>query len=127
DRDPFVLRFLLQSPDDPSLLVSAAEVWNTAGRSLAALGRAFRDPQECLLEALGRASRLFAPIARAHIDKSPQALALDPAAAWSFLGNGAAALAQAGFGVIVPGELTASGQRRLLMRMRVGGESTRVA
>jgi len=127
DRDPFVLRFLLQSPDDPSLLVPASEVWKTAGGSLAALGRAFRDPQECLLEALGRASRLFAPIARALIDKSPQALALDPAAAWSFLGDGAAALAQAGFGVIVPGELTASGQRRLRLRMRVGGKSTAVA
>ncbi|HEU4620385.1 MAG TPA: ATP-dependent helicase, partial [Gammaproteobacteria bacterium] len=50
----FALRFLLQSPDDPSLLVDAAEVWRTRGGSLAKLGRAFRDPQESLLEALGR-------------------------------------------------------------------------
>jgi len=127
DRDPFVLRFLLQSPDDPSLLVPASDVWRTTGRSLEALGRAFRDPQETLLEALGRASRLFAPIARALGDRSPQALVLDPATAWSFLGDGAAALAQAGFGVIVPGELTASGQRRLRLRMRVGGKSAAVA
>jgi hypothetical protein len=127
DRDPFVLRFLLQSPDDPSLLVPASEVWKTTGRSLEALGRAFRDPQESLLEALGRASRLFAPIARALGDKHPQALALDPATAWSFLGVGAPALAEAGFGVIVPGELTTSGQRRLRLRMRVGGKSATVA
>src|SRR5690606_3838552 len=63
DREPFTLRFLLQSPDDPSLLVPAAEVWTTRGRTLQKLGRAFRDPQESLLEALGRAARLYAPLA----------------------------------------------------------------
>jgi hypothetical protein len=104
-------------------LVPASEVWKTVGRSFEALGRAFRDPQKSLLEALGRASRLFAPIERALGDAMPQALALDPQAAWSFLVDGAPALAGAGFGVIVPGELTASGQRRLRLRMRVGGKS----
>jgi superfamily II DNA or RNA helicase len=123
DRDPFALRFLLQSPDDPSLLVPASEVWKTRGRSLEKLGRAFRDPQESLLEALGRASRLFPPIAAALASARPEALELDPATAWTFLGDGAAALAEAGFGVIVPGELTAAGQRRLRLRMRVGGTS----
>jgi hypothetical protein len=123
DRDPFVLRFLLQSPDDPSLLVSASDVWKTRGRSLEKLGRAFRDPQESLLEALGRASRLFAPIERALADAKPELLDLDPATAWTFLGDGAAVLAEAGFGVIVPGELTAAGQRRLRLRMRVGSKS----
>jgi hypothetical protein len=122
DRDPFVLRLLLQSPDDPSLIVPAAEVWKTQGRSLQKLGRAFRDPQESLLEALGRAARLFAPIERTLSDAKPESLALDPATAWTFLGEGAALLAEAGFGVIVPGELTAAGQRRLRLRMRIGGK-----
>lgn len=119
--EPFVLRFLLQAPDDPSLLVPAAEVWNTKGRRLEKLGRAFSDPQESLLEALGRAARLFSPLAASLQEARPEAVALDPAAAWAFLGEGAALLAEAGFGVIVPGELTAAGQRRLRLRMRVGG------
>ena len=123
DRDPFTLRFLLQSPDDPSLVVPAAEVWRAKGRSLQTLGRAFRDPQESLLEALGRASRLFPALAAALGGARPEAISLDPAAAWAFLGEGAAALAEAGFGVIVPGELTALGQRRLRLRMRVGASS----
>jgi superfamily II DNA or RNA helicase len=126
DGNAFLLRFLLQSPDDPSLLISADEVWNTKGRSLEKLGRAFRDPQESLLESLGRASRLFAPIERALADAKPESLELDPGAAWTFLGEGATALAEAGFGVMVPGELTASGRRRLRLRMRVGGK-TKVA
>jgi len=127
DREPFTLRFLLQSPDDPSLLVPASEVWKTKGRSLEKLGRAFRDPQESLLEALGRAARLYPPLAGSLADARPQSIALDPKAAWTFLGEGAATLADAGFGVIVPGELTAAGQRRLRLRMRVGGNGKKVA
>ncbi len=123
DHEPFVLRFLLQSPDDPSLLVPASDVWGTKGRSLEKFGRAFRDPQESLLEALGRATRLFPPIAHALEQARPEAIDLDPASAWVFLGDGAAALADAGFGVIVPGELTSAGQRRLRLRMRIGGTS----
>lgn len=127
DSEPFLLRFLLQSPDDASLLVPASEVWKTKGRSLEKLGRAFRDPQESLLEALGRAARLFPPLARSLEEARPESVALDPATAWTFLGEGASALAEAGFGVIVPGELTAAGQRRLRLRMRVGGSSRKVA
>jgi superfamily II DNA or RNA helicase len=127
DGEPFLLRFLLQSPDDPSLLVPAAEVWETRGRSLEKLGRAFRDPEESLLEALGRAARLFAPLSRALEEARPESVTLDPETAWVFLGDGAALLSEAGFGVIVPSELTAAGQRRLRLRMRVGGKSKKVA
>jgi superfamily II DNA or RNA helicase len=127
DGEPFVLRFLLQSPDDPSLLVPASDVWKTKGRNLERLGRAFRDPQESLLEALGRASRLFPGLAGSLEEARPEAVELDPATAWTFLGEGAALLAEAGFGVIVPGELTAAGQRRLRLRMRVGGNGKKVA
>ncbi|MDH5491009.1 MAG: DEAD/DEAH box helicase [Myxococcales bacterium] len=121
DGDPFALRFLLQSPDDPSLLITAAEAWSTKGRSLAKLGRAFRDPQESLLQALGRAARVFAPLTAALSEPRPERLDLNPAAAWQFLSEGAQLLADAGFGVIVPAELTAAGQRRLRLRMRVTG------
>jgi superfamily II DNA or RNA helicase len=123
ERDEFTLGFLLQAPDDPSLLLSASEVWQATGPQLSAFGRAFRDPQESLLEALGRAAALFPPLARALHSKAPESLALDAATAWAFLGDGAAALGAAGFGVIVPGELTAAGARRLRLRMRVGGKS----
>lgn len=123
DGQPFYLRFLLQAPDDPSLLIDAAEVWSTSGRSLEKLGRAFRDPQESLLEALARAARLYPPLSRALEDARPEALPMDATTAWSFLEHGGALLGDAGFGVIIPAELTARGQRRLRLRMRVGGKS----
>ncbi len=127
DGEVFRLRFFLQSPDDPSLLISATEVWTTAARSLEVLGRAFRDPQESLLGALARASRLFPPMGTSLDQARPESLDLDPATAWSFLAEGAAALSDSGFGVIVPGELTTAGQRRLRLRMRVGGSKSKVA
>lgn len=92
--------------------MSAAEVWKTIGRSLEKLGRAFRDPQESLLQALGRAARLFPPLGRALEEPRPEQVAMDPITAWTFLGEGAALLAEAGFGVIMPGELTAAGGSR---------------
>ncbi|HZI07754.1 MAG TPA: DEAD/DEAH box helicase, partial [Archangium sp.] len=88
------------------------------------LGRAFREPQESLLHALGLAARLFPPVGASLDQPAPEQLELDAATAWAFLGEGAPALAQAGFGIIVPGELTASGQRRLRLRLRVGGKSS---
>jgi superfamily II DNA or RNA helicase len=121
--DAFVLRFLLQAPDDPSLLVPAAEVWKTERSSLAKFGRAFRDPQETLLEALGRASRLFSPIRGALESARPDAVELEPHSAFGFLHEGATLLAEAGFGVILPAELTARGRRRLRLRLRLGGKS----
>jgi hypothetical protein len=121
--DEFTLRFLLQSPDDPSLLVTAAEAWSGKSKQVQKLSRAFRDPIESLLEALGRAARLFPPLQSALQTGKPASLALDPQLAWTFLGEGAALLGEAGFGVLVPGELTRGGQRRLQLRLRVGGSA----
>jgi SNF2 family DNA or RNA helicase len=118
--EKFMLRFLLQSPDDPSLLVLASEVWSGKGKQVQKLNRAFRDPIEALLEALGRAARLFPPLQQALQRDKPESLELSPELAWNFLGEGAAVLGEAGFGVMVPGELTRGGQRRLRLRLRVG-------
>lgn len=125
--DAFALRILLQSPDDPSLLVDSAQIWRAKGPSFAKLGRAFRDPQESLLGALGRAARVYRPIEASLAEARPQALGLDAREAFAFLNEGAAALADAGFGVIVPSELTSAGRRRLRLRMRVGGKSAKTA
>jgi superfamily II DNA or RNA helicase len=124
DSQAFTLRFLLQSPDDASLLVAAEEVWNARGKKLEKLGRAFRDPQDALLEALGRAARLYPPLEAALAAPKPESLPLDPTEAYGFLAQGAALLSDAGFGVIVPGELTRNGSRRLRLRMRAGSKAT---
>jgi non-specific serine/threonine protein kinase len=100
--DTWRLEFLLQAMDDPTLLVAAADVWRTRGRVLSAAGRRLEDPQERLLEDLGRAMRLFVPMAEALREAAPTGLALDTGAAHAFLRDAAGALEQAGFGVLVP-------------------------
>jgi hypothetical protein len=125
--EQFTVRFLLQSPDDPSLMVAAADVWSGKSKKVQQLGRAFRDPVESLLEGLGRAARLFPALQLALQTGKPESLTLDAQHAFGFLSDGAALLGEAGFGVIVPGELTRGGQQRLRLRMRVGGKTSKVA
>jgi superfamily II DNA or RNA helicase len=120
DGDLFKLRFLLQSREDPSLLVPAAEIWRPRRSTRSLLRRLSRNPRWALIDELRRAARIFAPITWSLTEARPEVLALDATTASTFLGDGVPALAEAGFGVIVPGELTATGQRRLRLRMRLG-------
>ncbi|MGI8672105.1 MAG: SNF2 helicase-associated domain-containing protein, partial [Luteitalea sp.] len=119
-RSRFRLHYLLQSPDDPTLTLSAAEAWQTRGRRLERFGEQFDDPQDSLLEALGRASRLFAPIADSLHASTPDGVDLSPAQAWTFIDQAAPAMTEAGFTVQVPERFAATGAGRLRLRMRVG-------
>jgi len=96
------LDFLLQASDDPSLLVPAEDVWR-AGSRLTVLKRTLDHPQERLLGDLGRAVRLFPPLESALRGARPAGADLDTEAAHHFLREGATLLAQAGFGIRVPG------------------------
>jgi non-specific serine/threonine protein kinase len=99
--EPWRVEFLLQAPDDPSLLVPAAEVWRTAGR-LVAFDRALERPQERLLAELGRACRLSPSLEPALATARPVELALDAAGAHHFLREDATLLSHSGFGVLLP-------------------------
>ncbi|HET7229498.1 MAG TPA: DEAD/DEAH box helicase [Longimicrobium sp.] len=99
---PWRLDFLLQAADDPSLLVPADEVWRANG-PLKVLRHTVDSPQERLLEDLGRALRIFPPLQPGLRAAKPTGYALDPEGAYRFLRDGAPLLAQAGFGVRVPG------------------------
>ncbi|HEX7050818.1 MAG TPA: DEAD/DEAH box helicase [Longimicrobiales bacterium] len=96
------LEFLLQATDDPSLVVPAADVWKSEGRTLRVLQRRLDDPQERLLEDLGRALRLVPALEPALRTATPTGLELDTATAHRFLTEGLPLLEAAGFGVLVP-------------------------
>ncbi|MDB4951387.1 MAG: helZ, partial [Gemmatimonadetes bacterium] len=95
------LDVLLQAVDDPSLLVSAAQVWRTQG-PLTVFRRVLDDPQERLLGDLGRALRLYPGLAPVLRSPRPSGMELDAEGAYRFLREAAPALAQAGFGLHVP-------------------------
>jgi hypothetical protein len=117
----FKLQFLLQAANDPSLLVDAAEVYRPHSAAVRRVARSERAAQEILLSGLAAAGRVFAPIQASLHQPKPQSIELTAAVAWDFLKTAAPHLIEAGLGVIVPSELTVSGQRRLRMRMRLGG------
>ena len=116
----FRLRFHLQAADDPSLLISAEDVFAARKKSLAHIHCTPRVAEERLLQSLSIASRIFPPIERSLHEAKPDSVELTSELAWTFLSQAAPALTEAGMSVIVPAELTRSGQRRLRMRMRIG-------
>jgi len=95
---PWRLEFLLQSMDDPSLLVPAGQAWTDDG----ALRRWLDRPQELLLAELGRASRVYPALVDALKTACPAGLDLDVDGAYDFLASAASLLDDAGFGVLLP-------------------------
>jgi non-specific serine/threonine protein kinase len=113
---PWVIRFLLQSRDDPSLLVPAAQLWGK-GKAATALRGVTTHPHERLLEGLGRACRLCPELEPALHTARPETLELDAAGALGFLRNARPLLEEIGFGVFVP-PWWRKGRRRLAARLR---------
>src|SRR5499427_192537 len=94
------VEFALQSTDDPSLMMPAADVW--AGASTAGLAAGIKHPEEELLAGLGRAARLFPELDRALRSPAPAEVTLDTEGAFGFLRQAAPLLSGAGFGVLLP-------------------------
>ncbi|HEU4346642.1 MAG TPA: DEAD/DEAH box helicase, partial [Actinoplanes sp.] len=95
--DDWGLEFALQSAEDPSLYLPAANLWH--GVRMPGLPP---QPDEMLLAGLGRAVRLFPLLHVALRDPEPAAMTLDTAEAHEFLSQAAPLLQAAGFGVQLP-------------------------
>ena len=107
DSDPWRVEFALQSADDPSLMISAADVWAGHGAGFLGLpggagGSPGGDPVEELLAGLGAATRLFSEIEDTLREATPALVELDTPGAFRFLKETGPLLAGAGFGVLLP-------------------------
>ena len=98
----WMLRYLLQASDDPSLLVPAEWVWSAEGGTLRVLNRRTEGAQERLLAGLGLAGRLFPPIMPSLRTARPVACSLSVDEAYAFLREVGPLLEGSGFGVLVP-------------------------
>jgi SNF2 family DNA or RNA helicase len=97
----WLIAFALQAVDDPSLVVSAEDVWSD-GPELTAIGRHVAHPDEHLLRGLGQAARLVPTLGHALASAAPCDYATDAAGILTFLRDGAPLLEEAGFGVLAP-------------------------
>jgi hypothetical protein len=91
----------LQSSDDPSLLLPAADIWS-GGAADGWTSAGVAHPDEDLLAGLGRASRLFPQLDVELQRAEPEFVELDTRAALGFLKETGPMLAGAGFGVLLP-------------------------
>jgi SNF2 family DNA or RNA helicase len=117
ERPPWSVRYLLQGRRDPSLLIPAEKAWQ--GRTAEKL---LGDPavREHLLASLGQAAGVCPPVEESLRDTAPAGYTTDAHGAHAFLTESAAALEQAGFGVLLPSWWTGKGTRlRLGVRAQV--------
>jgi SNF2 family DNA or RNA helicase len=98
------VEFSLQSADDPSLMLPAADVWTGAGYGwlVGALAQDTGHPEEELLTGLGTAARLFPALDGALREAAPAQVTLDTTGALEFLRETGPLLSGAGFGVLMP-------------------------
>ena len=97
----WVVELLLQSTDDPSLLVTAGEVWRGEG-NVGMFTDAGIDARHELLAGLGRAAQIFPALHGALAHAMPLSLPLDAQGALDFLRVDAARLMAESFGVLLP-------------------------
>ncbi|HLK60316.1 MAG TPA: SNF2 helicase-associated domain-containing protein [Chthonomonadaceae bacterium] len=108
------VRLLLQSVEDPSLLVAAEQAWNAKGRSAALLRRDGFVAREFLLAALGQAAKICPQIEATLKSTTPDGYELDTIGAQEFLLEKAWLLEQAGFVVQLPAWWTRKGTKQRL-------------
>jgi SNF2 family DNA or RNA helicase len=105
------VRYLLQSVEDPSLLIPVEQAWKTKGRSASLLRRDGFNAREFLLTALGEASKTCPEVADSLKSAAPAGYELDTAGAEEFLVQRAWLLEQSGFVVQLPAWWTRKGTK----------------
>ncbi|WP_083902452.1 DEAD/DEAH box helicase [Natronorubrum sulfidifaciens] len=100
--DNWTLELLLQSEDDPSLVVEASALLESDHSTSKALARHLNCPTEILRNELKRASTHYPPLKRDLNRSNPTAIELSNSDAAEFLQEYADVLREAGFGVILP-------------------------
>ncbi len=120
--------YLLQSHEDPSLLVPVEHLFRPKTRAGRALRRIGGDPSAPALAFLGQASSLSPRIAESLKVSAPGGMDLDGAGAYDFLLHTVPLLDQAGFGLFLPAWWVGSGAReRLALAARAKAPSLRAS
>lgn len=118
----FRLRLFLHPVGHPELQVPVEKAWR-AGPVLHVSGHACAHPAHTLLTQLARAAHIFPPLQEALTGDRPRDLEWSAAELWRFLKDGAPALDDAGFEVVLPEAFERAGARRIRARMRIGADT----
>ncbi|GCE02980.1 DEAD/DEAH box helicase [Dictyobacter aurantiacus] len=100
--DAWTIQFFLQARHDPSLLLPAEQIWQESSTTLHWLTHTIEQPQELLLQDLGRAARLFPRLEQGLKVAHPLQVTVTTQEAYQFLRQAVPLLEASGFGVLVP-------------------------
>ena len=120
------VRYLLQSRDDPDLLISADQIWNTRTATLMVDGKRCEYPQEKLLMGLGYVARHSEAIFESLGVRYPTGTRINTHSAYRFLRETASLLEEAGFGILAPSWWDKSGAR-LGVRLQLTPSSEKIS
>lgn len=102
-RAPWLLRFFLQSVEDPNVLIPVGQIWRQRGQGWHQVRSKQGRPQEKLLADLGMAMRIFQPLEKSLKTAAPEVAHLSVQQAYTFLREAAPILEDSDMGVILPG------------------------
>lgn len=126
DEERWIVRFLLQAIDDPSLLLPLSLVWTSDARGDDAkairrlLQRGRGDAKRFILSSLAQAATISSRVDEALRQQAPSEIVTDTDGAFTFLASDAQALEGAGFGVFLPSWWSGKGtKKRLSLRASV--------
>ena len=114
----WTLSLHLQSMDDLSLVIDAADIWALPTDGATVQGRHVDKPAELLLGELGRAARLYKPIDDVLKEGEPTELTLSTTQAYTFLREVRPVLVEQGIGVQAP-EWWDAPDTRLGVRLKI--------
>ena len=109
--DAWRVRYLLQPHSDPSLLISAADGWQSDIGQMVPTAVPESGARESLLVGLGQAAGISTRVADSLERANPDGFSLNTTEAYDFLSEEALALEEAGFGVLLPSWWARKGTR----------------
>ena len=109
--DSWFVRYLLQSREDPSLLIPAGDAWREEASATTSLVGAGSNLSEFLLSSMGQAAGICPAIAVSLEAGDLDGYLLDTIGAHEFLIRDSLALRQADFGVLLPAWWTSRGTK----------------
>ena len=122
--DAWLLRFFVESRQDPSLKLSLTDYWHPDCDKSAYKHFLDHDFEKNLLLGLGQAARICPLLWDGLESNRPVGLTLNMEAAFAFLKNDAGVLEDAGFKISLPSWWTPKGRRRAQIRTKASVHST---
>lgn len=108
------IKYLLQSSEDPSLLIPLEKAWDPDAATEKILAYDGFNVREYLLTSLGQAAGMCINIMKSLKTSFPDGYELSTTGALNFLGETAPTLAGAGFGIILPAWWSGKGTKKKL-------------